>query len=501
MVAAVGGMVVPVLVYLALNRTGDGRAGWGIPMATDIAFAVGVLVLLGARIPAALKVLLLALAIVDDIGAIVVIAVAYTDELSVGWLLLAATGLVVVAGLRRAKVRFPPAYLVLGLFVWVATLESGIHATIAGVALALLTPVEPSARTIEDTLHPWVSYIVVPVFALANAGIPLNADALEAAAGSSITIGVGVGLVVGKFAGVLGASALAVRVGVGRLPEGVGWTHMAGVAALAGIGFTVSIFVSGLALQRPLAAGRGEDRCPRGVGARRCDRVPGALPRSAGERGRGVDEELGQVAVAVSCRVESIGGQPAQVVADDRRPVGDLVEAGRGREDGDLLVVAVVAPCTGVSQAMRSAPRSRRAATRVAATSAKPSGSASGLVPSSTTTTSGTSSMSSTCSTPTRGSGRPRRRSRGSRTRRRRAGRRGRRTGGRRSPGSRPAPAPCRRLPPAAGGRVGLSVPSSRPSPVPAAGEPPGSSALHAPSASASARTGSSSRSTGRTAS
>jgi NhaA family Na+:H+ antiporter len=283
-VAALGGMVAPALLYVALNSGGDGSAGWGIPMATDIAFAVGVLTLLGPRVPPPLKILLLALAIVDDIGAILVIAVVYTDELSVGWLLLAATGLASVVVLRRARVWYPPIYLAAGVFVWFATLESGIHATIAGVALGLLTPAAPFlsevdadriadelspendvdaadvrdisfriresvsvSERLQEALHPWVSYVVIPLFALANAGIPLSADAVADAAGSAITLGVVAGLVVGKVVGVLGASVLAVRFGFAQLPTGVGWRHMAGLSALAGIGFTVSIFISGLA--------------------------------------------------------------------------------------------------------------------------------------------------------------------------------------------------------------------------------------------------------------
>ena len=258
-VAAVGGMVVPAAIYLLLNPTAPTRDGWGIPMATDIAFAVGVLTLLGPRVPPALKVLLLALAVVDDIGAIVVIAVAYTDDLSAGWLGLAGLGLAAAAVLRRAGVWFLPLFVVIGLFVWLATLESGIHPTIAGVALGVLVPERarsirrrrtvPVAERLEDALHPWVSYGVVPLFALANAGIPLSAESIADAAASTVTAGVVAGLVVGKVAGILGASAVAIRLGIGRLPAGIGWRHLAGLSALAGIGFTVSIFVTGLAFE------------------------------------------------------------------------------------------------------------------------------------------------------------------------------------------------------------------------------------------------------------
>jgi Na+:H+ antiporter, NhaA family len=251
---------------------------------------VGVLALLGSRVPSSLRVLLLGLAIVDDIGAILVIAVFYTDAVSAGWLAVAAGGLVAVGLLRRAKVWYPPIYFVVGLVVWLATLESGIHATIAGVALGLLTPARPFlsevdadriadelssdrdvsaaeahdiafriresvnvAERLEEALHPWTIYIVIPIFALANAGVPLSSEAIGDAAGSTITLGVIVGLVAGKVIGVLGATALAVRVGWGRLPGGVTWSHIAGMAALAGIGFTVSIFITGLAFDDPVA--------------------------------------------------------------------------------------------------------------------------------------------------------------------------------------------------------------------------------------------------------
>jgi NhaA family Na+:H+ antiporter len=257
-------------------------------MATDVAFALGVLALLGSRVPAELKVLLLALAIVDDIGAIVVIAAFYSDGLQVGSLAAAMGGLLLVALLRRAKVRYVPVYVVLGLGVWLATFESGVHATIAGVALGLLTPARaflpevnadriadelsadqsvtaaevrdisfrvresiPVTQRLQDLLHPWTSYLIVPVFALANAGVMISADGLRDAASSSITVGVIVGLVLGKLVGVAGAIALAVRFGVGQLPDGVTMRHVVGMAGVAGIGFTVSIFVAALAFDDP----------------------------------------------------------------------------------------------------------------------------------------------------------------------------------------------------------------------------------------------------------
>ena len=268
-------MVVPVLVYLALNRTGDGRAGWGIPMATDIAFAVGVLVLLGARIPAALKVLLLALAIVDDIGAIVVIAVAYTDELSVGWLLLAATGLVVVAGLRRAKVRFPrlpgPGAVRVGRDAGVRHPRHdrgrGPRPADAGRALG---PDDRGHAAPVGQLHRGARLRPRQRRHPAERRCPRGRRRFEHHHRRRRRAG---GRQVRRRPG---ASALAVRVGVGRLPEGVGWTHMAGVAALAGIGFTVSIFVSGLAFKAPRCRTRRRSVSSRGRCSPR-DRVPGAL--------------------------------------------------------------------------------------------------------------------------------------------------------------------------------------------------------------------------------
>ena len=283
-VAAVGGMVVPALIYAAINVGGDGTAGWGIPMATDIAFAVGVLALLGERVPASLKILLLALAIVDDIGAIAVIAAFYSDDIHGGWALAALAGLALIAVLTRVRVWYIPVYTVLGFAVWFATLESGIHATIAGVALGLLCPAKPLlpeadaaviaeelsddqqvtvaeirsvsfrlresvsvAERLQDLLHPWTSYVVIPVFALANAGVELSGDTIGDATTSPITVGVVAGLLIGKFIGITGAIFVATKLQVATLPRGVTMRQIAGMALLAGIGFTVSLFISGLA--------------------------------------------------------------------------------------------------------------------------------------------------------------------------------------------------------------------------------------------------------------
>lgn len=281
---ALGGMVVPALLYAAFNIGGEAIGGWGIPMATDVAFAVGVLALLGNRVPAELKVLLLGLAIVDDIGAIIVIAAFYSDSLDAQWLALAAAGLLLVVILRQARVRYLPVYVALGSGIWLATFESGVHATIAGVALGLLAPARaflpevdadriadklsadqhvtgaevrdisfrlresiPVTERLQDLLHPWTSYLIVPVFALANAGVAVSGESLKDAAGSPVTIGVIVGLVIGKLVGVAGAIALATKLGIGRLPAGISSRHIVGMAGIAGIGFTVSIFVAGLA--------------------------------------------------------------------------------------------------------------------------------------------------------------------------------------------------------------------------------------------------------------
>ena len=231
-VAALGGMVVPALLYLLVA----GGRGWGIPMATDIAFAVGVLALLGRRVPAGLKLFLLALAVVDDIGAVLVIALAYSQDVEPVRVLVA----VVLLGIAGATPRPVPSVL-LAVGAWAALLDSGVHGTLAGVAAAFVVP---AGQEVEDQLHPWTSFVVVPVFALANAGVPLD---LAAAFDSAVGWGVVIGLVVGKPLGIVAASAVAVRLGLGELPAEVRWPHVVGAGALAGIGFTVSLFVAGLA--------------------------------------------------------------------------------------------------------------------------------------------------------------------------------------------------------------------------------------------------------------
>ncbi|HEU4868161.1 MAG TPA: Na+/H+ antiporter NhaA [Actinomycetota bacterium] len=283
-IAALGGMVVPAAVYLLFNAGGPGSAGWGIPMATDIAFAVGVLALLGSRVPSGLKVFLLSLAIVDDIGAILVIAVFYSHGFQLGWLIGALVLLAGIVVLRRLKVTWTPLYVLVGAGVWFATFESGIHATIAGVALGLLTPARPAdprgykdvyretglleeqpdaqslravslqatevvsvAERLEYLLHPWTSYAVIPLFALANAGVRLSLDTLGDAMSSPVALGIAAGLVLGKIVGISSAAWIAVKLNLGRLPAGVSWRVILGGSAVAGIGFTVSLFIAGLA--------------------------------------------------------------------------------------------------------------------------------------------------------------------------------------------------------------------------------------------------------------
>jgi Na+:H+ antiporter, NhaA family len=249
--AAIGGMLVPALVYATVNAGGTGSRGWAIPMATDIAFAVVVLAVLGGRVPGPLKLFLLTLAIVDDVGAIIVIAVFYSEGIALRWLLGAGVVVVVIFCLQRLGVGHPLLYVVPALVLWVCMLESGVHATLAGVVLGLLTPARPfGGRDVIDRLeaavHPWSSFLVVPIFALANAGLSLEPAAVERALTSEIAWGIIVGLVVGKPLGIMLATGLGLRLRVARLPDGVSLRCLTGAACLAGIGFTVSLFVADL---------------------------------------------------------------------------------------------------------------------------------------------------------------------------------------------------------------------------------------------------------------
>ncbi len=250
--AAVGGVVVPALVYLAIVGGGEAARGWGIPMATDIAFAVGILALLGRRASAGAKLFLLSVAIVDDIIAILVIAVFYSSSINLWWLVGALVGLLAVVGLRRLGVVSPWGYVPLGVVVWVATLESGVHATLAGVALGLLTPAGPVAgrdvlEELEHALHPVSAFLVIPVFAVANAGVDLRGGVLGAAFGQQLTWAVIAGLVLGKIIGIAGAAHLVRWRRWGALPADMHPKEIVGVAALGGIGFTVSLFITDLA--------------------------------------------------------------------------------------------------------------------------------------------------------------------------------------------------------------------------------------------------------------
>ncbi|MEZ4366510.1 MAG: Na+/H+ antiporter NhaA [Kofleriaceae bacterium] len=303
-IAAVAGAAVPVGLYLLLQPDLPGRAGWAVPMATDIAFVVGCLAVLGSRVPPALKIFVLSLAIIDDLLAVVIIALVFTGSLDLGFLAGAGVGLVAIVGLQRLGVRSVGAYVLVGAVVWLCTLKAGIHPTVAGVVLGLMTPAQPLlTRTrlragveqalatlrrnaadgetaapavegedpdggdaadretaqalaltateavsplerLEHALHPWVAFAIMPIFALVNAGVILSASALA----DPIAVAVTVGLAVGKPVGIAGGVALAVALGVGRLPEGTSWMALIGAAWLCGIGFTMAIFIASLSI-------------------------------------------------------------------------------------------------------------------------------------------------------------------------------------------------------------------------------------------------------------
>ena len=251
-VAALGGMVVPAGIYALINLgQGDNLNGWAIPAATDIAFALGVLALLGKRVPLSLKVLLTAIAIIDDLGAIVIIAVFYTADLSVISLVLAAAALGVLVIMNLAGVRRLAPYLIVGLILWTCVLKSGVHATLAGVALAMTVPLFQKdggslLKSCEHGLHSWVAFGVLPIFGFANAGVSFYGMTLDNFI-EPVTLGIALGLFVGKQIGVFGALRLSVRAGISRMPEGAGWLHLYGVALLCGIGFTMSLFIGSLA--------------------------------------------------------------------------------------------------------------------------------------------------------------------------------------------------------------------------------------------------------------
>ncbi|RWD50235.1 MAG: Na+/H+ antiporter NhaA [Mesorhizobium sp.] len=257
-IAAAGGMVVPALVYVLINRDDQAAlSGWAIPTATDIAFALGVLSLLGSRVPASLKVFLTALAIIDDLGAVIIIALFYTSGLSLAYLAAAFAAIAVLIVLNRMRVMKLLPYLAIGAVLWVLVLKSGVHATLAGVALALTVPLERSPgigrdlehsplHRLEHGLHKLVPFIVIPIFGFANAGVSLGGLSFAALV-EPLTLGVAAGLVLGKLVGVFGSSALAIRSGLADLPVDAGWLHMLGISLLCGIGFTMSLFIGLLA--------------------------------------------------------------------------------------------------------------------------------------------------------------------------------------------------------------------------------------------------------------
>jgi NhaA family Na+:H+ antiporter len=338
-VAALGGMAVPAGLYVLLNGPGTpGVSGWGIPMATDIAFAVGVLGLLGRRIPSAARLFLLTLAIADDIGAILVIAIFYTADLDLRWLAVSVAILALMTVLRAMRVWTTVVYAVLGLVAWYAMLESGVHATLTGVAVGLITPATalfredvartyarralrdnelnpdelfklstllrgsvPPVESLQTALHPVSSYVVLPIFALANAGVSLDGFGEEIR--SDVALGIIVGLVVGKPVGIVLATWLAVRLGLGRLPEGTGWRMVLGLGSVAGIGFTVSLFIAQLSF--PGSESLTADAKIGILVASAVSAVAGVVLLLLGTRGgepEAEDEEPDETSVAVSGR-------------------------------------------------------------------------------------------------------------------------------------------------------------------------------------------------------
>ncbi|MBX6692838.1 Na+/H+ antiporter NhaA [Pseudomonas sp. USTB-Z] len=264
--AAVGGMVVPALIYWFINRDNPAAvAGWAIPTATDIAFALGVLALLGKRVPVSLKLFLMTLAIIDDLGAIIVIALFYSGTLSSVSLLLAAACLLVLVAMNRLGVVKLGPYMIVGLILWVCVLKSGVHATLAGVALALCIPLRTRNAesspllALEHALHPWVAYAILPIFAFANAGVSLAGMTVDSFT-HPVPMGITVGLLLGKTVGVFGLTWVAVKLRLAALPAGAGWGQILGVAILCGIGFTMSLFVGSLAFAPGSSEYAGMDR-------------------------------------------------------------------------------------------------------------------------------------------------------------------------------------------------------------------------------------------------
>ncbi|MBX8555653.1 Na+/H+ antiporter NhaA [Pseudomonas cichorii] len=264
--AAIGGMVVPALIYYALNKDNPAAlGGWAIPMATDIAFALGVLALLGKRVPVSLKLFLMTLAIIDDLGAIIVIALFYSGELSSLSLILAGVSILALIVMNRLGVAKLGPYLLIGLVLWVCVLKSGVHATLAGVVLAFCIPLRTKTEkaspllSLEHGLHPWVAYGILPLFAFANAGVSLTGITLDSFT-HPVPMGIAAGLLIGKTLGVFGLTWLAIQTGLAKLPNEANWGQVLGVSILCGIGFTMSLFVGSLAFEAGVSDYAGEDR-------------------------------------------------------------------------------------------------------------------------------------------------------------------------------------------------------------------------------------------------
>ncbi|MDH4019259.1 MAG: Na+/H+ antiporter NhaA [Xanthomonadales bacterium] len=253
-IAAIGGLVVPAAIYWLINRDNpEGLNGWAVPTATDIAFALAILSLLGSRVPASLKIFLTTIAIFDDVAAIIIIAVFYSGDLSTASLAAAGAGIVLLFALNRLGVQSLAAYLIVGVFIWLFVLKSGVHATLAGIAVAAFIPLKGGddhspSRHLEHILHPWVAYCVLPIFAFANAGLPFAGVRLDAVVGT-VSTGIVMGLFFGKQIGVFGMTALMIGLGLAKKPERSTWPMLYGVALLCGVGFTMSLFIGGLAFE------------------------------------------------------------------------------------------------------------------------------------------------------------------------------------------------------------------------------------------------------------
>jgi NhaA family Na+:H+ antiporter len=249
--AALAGVLMPALIYLLLNTHPLSRRGWAVPTATDIAFAVGILSLLGKGVPPALRMLLLTVAIIDDIVAVVIIASTYSNGIGLPGAALAGCGAILVWIMQRLRIRVAPAYVIPGVLIWLGLLRAGIHPALAGVVLGLMAPANAQSNHLQRRLHPWVAYAIMPLFALANAGVSFTTLSLAGGLQRTVGLGIVLALVVGKPLGILAGAAAAVRSGLSVLPPEVRWAHMALLGCLGGIGFTMSIFIANLAFPDP----------------------------------------------------------------------------------------------------------------------------------------------------------------------------------------------------------------------------------------------------------